>query len=191
MIVSVQTTLDLLMRAREGDAAALDALLARYVPRLRQWASRRLPPGARQCVDTDDLVQESLMRAFTKVRGFDIRGEGALLAYLRQVVLNRIRDEIRSAGRRPAPVQIDSDHQDVAASPLEHLIGNEALERYERALASLRSDDREAIIARVELGYSNEEIAEMLGKRTANAARMTVERALIRLAERMQEAGKS
>jgi DNA-directed RNA polymerase specialized sigma24 family protein len=51
----------------------------------------------------------------------------------------------------------------------------------------LRPEDREAIIARVELDYSNQEIAALLGKPTANAARMTVERALVKLAQEMRK----
>jgi DNA-directed RNA polymerase specialized sigma24 family protein len=53
------------------------------------------------------------------------------------------------------------------------------------ALSRLRPEDREAIIGRVELGLSNHELAEVLGKPTANAARMAVERALFRLAKEM------
>jgi RNA polymerase sigma-70 factor (ECF subfamily) len=58
-------------------------------------------------------------------------------------------------------------------------------ERYEAALASLSDDDREAIVARVELGGTYEEVAAALGKPTADAARMAVGRALLRLAEAM------
>ena len=38
------------------------------------------------------------------------------------------------------------------------------MERYERALEQLKPEDREAIIARVEMGYSYEELAEALGQ---------------------------
>jgi DNA-directed RNA polymerase specialized sigma24 family protein len=48
--------------------------------------------------------------------------------------------------------------------------------------------EREAIIARVELGYSYEELAEALGKPTPDAARKTAHRALVRLAEEMKRA---
>ena len=64
-------------------------------------------------------------------------------------------------------------------------IGQEALERYEAALARLRPEDREAIIIRVELGCPYAEVAAALGKPSAAAAHMAVSRALIRLAEEM------
>jgi RNA polymerase sigma-70 factor (ECF subfamily) len=179
-------SLTLLERARAGDRAALETLISRYLPRLQRWASGRLPRWARDVADTHDLVQETLFQTFKRIERFESRGEGALQAYLRQAILNRIRDELRRAKRRPATSGLDSQVEDQGRSPLEEAIGQEALERYEMALAKLRREDREAIVARIELGYTNEEIAELLGKPTPNAARMTVERALVRLAKEMR-----
>lgn len=184
-----RSSMTLLARAQAGDRAALDSLLARYLPRLRRWAAGRLPRGARDIADTQDLVQEALVQTFQKIERFEVRGEGALYAYLRQAILNRVRDELRRAKRRPVRTELDPDRRSDGRSPLEAAIGNEAVERYERALASLRPEEREAIVARIELGYTHEEIATLLEKPTANAARMTVERAIVRLAEVMRENG--
>ena len=60
-------------------------------------ASGRLPRWARDTADTQDLVQETLFQTFKKIEKFEARGEGALFAYLRQAILNRIRDELRRA----------------------------------------------------------------------------------------------
>jgi RNA polymerase sigma-70 factor (ECF subfamily) len=185
---SREASLDLLERAQAGDGAALDALIARYLPRLRRWAHGRLPAWARDLAETQDLVQETVVKAFTHIERFEIRGEGALQAYLRQVLLNRIRAEIRRASRRPLSTEVDTQTADAGPSPLEAAIGREALERYEAALSRLRPEDRQAIIGRIELGLSNEELAEALGKPSANAARMAVERALLRLAKEMRQA---
>jgi len=184
------SSLTLLERARAGDRAALDLLATRYLPRLERWTSGRLPRWARDVADTQDLVQEALLQTFKQIERFDPRGEGALQAYLRQAILNRIRDELRRAKRRPAKTELDSQLEGGGDSPLEAAIGQTAIERYERALASLRSEDREAIVARVELGYTNQEIAELLGKPSTNAARMAVERAIVRLARAMGDAKK-
>src|SRR5262249_25559353 len=135
---------------------------------------------------TQDLVQETVFKAFKQIGRFDVRGEGALQGYLRQALVNRIRDEIRRVNRRPEAVDLDPHLRDEAPSPLEQAIGREALERYEQALNRLRPDDREAIIGRIELGLTNEELAEATGKPSANAARMAVERALFRLAREMR-----
>ena len=183
------TSLDLLRRAQAGDSEALNALIARYLPRLARWATGRLPADARGLADTQDVVQETVSQAFRKIERFEIRGEGALQAYLRQALLNRIRQEIRRARRR-LPAGGDEPLTELEAagpSPLEEAIGREALERYEAALQRLRPEDREVIISRVELGLTHQQVADAMGKPSANAARMAVERALARLIEEMSK----
>jgi RNA polymerase sigma-70 factor (ECF subfamily) len=180
------STFRLLARVREGDAAALDALFARYLVPLRRWASGRLPRYARDAADTQDLVQETLLQTFKRIERFEPQREGALQAYLRQALLNRIRDELRRHRRRPAPEAIDTGIADTGASALEQAIGAEALERYEAALARLKPEEREAIIARVEMGCGYDEMAIALGKPTPDAARKAAQRALVRLAQEMK-----
>lgn len=182
-------TLDLLTRARAGDDAALEQLFAKYVKPLRRWASGRLPKFARDMADTQDLVQETLLQTFKKLEGFEFRGEGALQAYLRQALMNRIRDELRRFDRRGPREMLDSAAPDSAPSPLERAMGRQRTERYERALSRLRPEDREALVARLELGCSYEEMASALGKPSADAARKAAQRALVRLVEEMKRDG--
>lgn len=111
---------------------------------------------------------------------------GALQAYLRQAVLNRVREELRRKGRRPEMTELDDLEQDGAESPLEQAIGREAVEAYEQALGRLRPEEREVIIARIEMGCTYEEIAEALDKPTPDAARKAAQRALVRLAEELK-----
>jgi len=180
-----ESTQELLSRYKSGERAALDCLLARYVPSLKRWATGRLPQWARANADTEDLVQETLLQTFTRIDSFEPQGRGALHSYMRTAVMNRIRDEIRRAGRTPHRGELDPELGDAKPSPLEEAIGNEALERYERALARLRPEEQDVIIARVELGFGNEELATALGKPSADAARKAAQRALVRLAEEM------
>lgn len=175
-------------RARDGDDGARSALFARLYPRLRRWSHGRLPARARGLLDTDDLVQVSLVRALKHVGGFEPRHEGAFLAYLRRIVLNQIRDELRRVKRAPELHGLEEGLADKAPSVVEVAIGHDALERYECALAELSPDQREAVILRVELGYTYEEMAEALGRPSANAARLVVVRALARLAKDMSDA---
>ncbi len=181
----VDETLDLLNAARQGDAGAVDRLFARYMPDLRQWASGRLPHWARDMADTHDLVQETVFRVFRKLEGFEYRGEGALRAYLRQALLNRIRNEVRRAHSQPEQAPLDSGIEDPAPSPHEVAVGKEAIEKYETALARLSVTDRESLIARFEMGLTYQEIATMLQKPSSDAVRMAVARALVRLTEEM------
>jgi RNA polymerase sigma-70 factor, ECF subfamily len=179
------STLHLLRRAAEGDREAVEQLFRRYTPVLQRWARGRLPRWGRDITDTNDLVQDTLLQTFRNLGRFEYRGEGALHAYLRQGVLNRIREELRRHNRTPAKVILDSDFQAGGVSPLEAAIGRESLEKYEAALATLEPLDREAIIARLELGLSHREIAEALGRASPDAARMTVARALVQLSRAM------
>jgi RNA polymerase sigma-70 factor (ECF subfamily) len=182
----LESTSHLIDRARAGDHEALERLFARHLKPLRRWASGRLPRWARDVVDTDDLVQETLLRTFKKIEDFEPRGVGSLQAYLRQGVLNRIRDELRRKERQPGITDLEGLEVDQASSPLEQAIGQETVERYERALGRLTPQEQQAIIARVEMGYSYEELAEALGKPTPDAARKAAQRALVRLVEEMR-----
>ena len=185
----VESTFSLLERARAGDSEALERLFARHRKPLQRWASGRLPAWARDISDTEDLVQETLLQTFKRIGDFEPRRVGALQAYLRQAVLNRVREELRRKGRRPNATDLDDIEVDSSESPLEQAIGREAVERYEKALARLKAEEREAIIARVEMGYTYEELAEALGKPTPDAARKAAQRALVRLAEELERGG--
>ena len=181
----LESTVYLLERARQGDDEALNRLFARHAGPLRRWARGRLPRWARDLADTDDLVQDTLLRTFKRVGEFVPGGTGALQGYLRQAVMNRLRDEIRKKGRAPETVDIDELNLVGGSSPLEEAIGREAVERYERAMERLNPGEREAIVLRIEMGYSYAELAEALGKPTPDAARKTAQRAVVTLAREM------
>jgi RNA polymerase sigma factor (sigma-70 family) len=182
------TTLDLLERVKQGEEHAIDLLVERSIPPLRRWARGRLPPWARSLVETQDLVQVAIVRSLPHLKEFEPRHAGALQAYLRQAVANHIRDEIRKASIRPATA-VPEAQADPSPSPLEQAIGREGFERYEAALAKLRPADREAIVARVELQQSYEEVAIALQKSNANAARVAVGRAVQNLVKAMAAEG--
>jgi DNA-directed RNA polymerase specialized sigma24 family protein len=95
------TSVELLRRAQDGQDQALDQLIERYLPPFRRWARHRLPVWARGAMDTDDLVQETLLRTIKNLKNFDPRGDGALQAYLHKAMLNRVRDVMRKASARP------------------------------------------------------------------------------------------
>ena len=184
----LESTHELLSLVRQGDRDALERLFARCLPPLRRWARGRLPAAARGALDTQDLVQDTIVNSLRRLDRFDSRHEGALQAYLRQAVLNRIRDEARRFTRRPAAAELTDSYQSEAASPLDIAIGREGVARYEAALQQLRPSDREAIIGRLELQYDYQELAVILGKPNANAARVAVTRALARLMEHLDAA---
>ena len=181
------STIDLLERFKKGDDKAVDLLVERSLPPLKRWARGRLPQWARGVAETQDLVQDAVIRALPRLKTFEARHPGALQAYLRQAITNHIRDEIRKVNARPAPAELSDNHPGSGPSPLEEVIGREGVERYEAALRSLRPAEREAIVARLELQQSYEEVAIALGKPSADAARMAVARAVKALVKAMAD----
>ena len=179
---SLLATRELLRLSKEGDSRALDQLMARYLPRLQRWATGRLPLYARSLFDTADLVQDTLMRVLMGLDRVEVRGPGGFQAYVRQAVLNRIKDEVRWARRRPGPDGVPESLPDRTPSPLETAIGAELLERYEQGLAKLDEEDRQLLHLRIELDFDYQEIAAMTGRPSRDAVRMAVQRALARLA---------
>jgi RNA polymerase sigma-70 factor (ECF subfamily) len=180
----------LLTRARGGDVEAREALFARFVPILRQWAHRRMPPGARDLNDTMDLVQMTLLRALNRLDHFESRGEGAFLAYLRQILLNVVRKEAGRASRRGPHETLGDTLVSPHASIVERVIGAEQIERYQQALDRLTEEQRQAVILRLEFCYTYEQIADAIGKPSPDAARMLVVRALAALAEIIDDHGR-
>jgi RNA polymerase sigma-70 factor, ECF subfamily len=181
-----ESTFDLIDRARAGDQRAIDRLFARHLKPLQRWTRGRLPQWARDLADTEDLVQDVLLQTFKRIDTFEVRRVGALQAYLRQAVVNRIRDELRRKARQPEATELDGLELEPSPSPLEDAIGREAVDRYQRALQRLKPEEREAIIGRIEMGYSYDELAQILEKPSGEAARKTAQRALVRLAEEMK-----
>src|SRR5512138_2432115 len=92
---------DMLLRARDGDERAIEELMTFYRASLQRWAHGRLPQWARDVADTEDLLQETLVQTLRLLRRIEIRDEDSLQAYLRQAVLNRIRNELRRVSRHP------------------------------------------------------------------------------------------
>jgi RNA polymerase sigma-70 factor (ECF subfamily) len=185
--LELQSTFDLLARARGGDDVARDVVFRRCVKGLRRFAAGRLPLRCRGMTDTEDLVQDTVASALRRLDHFEIRHAGALLAYLRQAVLNRIIDEVRKKNRRPVAVSLPENQVDTGISPLEHVIGLQNVERYEAALRQLKLRDQEAIVLRLEQQFGYEAMAEHLGVPSPNAARVAVKRALFRLAQKMAD----
>lgn len=183
----LESTTELLAQVRAGDQEALERLLRTYGPLLTRWAHGRLPATSRGLSDTEDLVQITLIRVLGKLETFEVRHPGAFLAYLRRGLLNNLRNEIRHASHRPRGAPPDEQMRAPGPSPLEQTIGVRALEAYESALEQLTDDQKAAVTLRIEMGCRHEEIAALLGKPTANAARMLVARGLVRLSELIDE----
>lgn len=178
---------ELLKRSLDGDRGATELLCDRLRPALRRWARGRLPSWAREGIDTEDIVQDALMKTLTIPGPLELRDD--FQAYIRATVLNSIRDRVRKIRTQQQAAQgMPPPDQDDLDTPLRHLLGKEQSDRYEAALDRLPAQDRELVISRVELGLSYREIADATGRATPDAARMAVARALVRLSAELGDA---
>lgn len=189
--MDLESSFELIQRAKTGDGTALDHLLHRYRPRLQRWCSGRLPRYARDFTDTEDIVQEALVGLVRTFDTFDYRGEWSVQAYLRRAATNRIRDELRRHGSRPVTGELPETTESAELSPLEQAMGREAFARYHAALEQLTEMEREAVVARIELGCSHAEVMQLTDKASPDAARVFVARALEKLARSMAEGAKN
>jgi RNA polymerase sigma factor (sigma-70 family) len=178
---------ELLHRARGGDDHALSSLFRRNGHALLRWARGRLPRWARSVSDTTDIVQDVLLQTFRRIEVFEDRGKGALQAYLRQAVDNRIRDELRRVATRPVAELNDvlGELPSLEPSPFQAAAAAEQHARYKQALATLTHEEQVLVVGRLELGYNYDQLAAISNRPSAEAARLAVRRAVIKLAKRL------
>jgi RNA polymerase sigma factor (sigma-70 family) len=181
MLLSDDSTIELVLKAQGGNRFALEALLQRCLPSLRRWAHSRLPPAARDTMNTEDLVQEVALKVLVRLDRFEPRHVGSMQAFLRKAVVNKIRDEVRRVSRRPIATDLSETIPSDKETPEEIFIRNQAYDRYRSALIRLTSKDRELVVARIEAQWAIHEIMDYFGFATIAAARMAVTRAERRL----------
>ena len=177
------------MNTIPSEAPASEQALVDCLPSLRRWAHSRVPPASRGRFDAVDLVQEAVVRTWPRLRHFELRHPGALEAYLRQAVMNIVRDEARRTARRPASTELPENIASGGATPLEALLRRDHCGRCRSALMRLKAKDRRLLVARVINQHSTDEIVERFGFRTAAAARMAGNRALSRFTSELHAGG--
>jgi RNA polymerase sigma-70 factor (ECF subfamily) len=180
-------TVSLVDLAAHGNAAAVEALCERFRPRLVAWAHGRLPGRARDLMDTEDLVQEALIRSLERLETFKGQEGPSFLAYVMQAIRNKIVDEIRRVDRRGERVEVDAEILDDQPTPLDACLRRETEMVYRAAVAQLAPAQQDLVIGRYELQMSNEELAIHAGLPSAAAARMATLRATRKLAEFMPD----
>jgi RNA polymerase sigma factor (sigma-70 family) len=176
----------LVRRVKAGDAAALERLILRYLPRLRLWARRRLPAWARDLAETEDLVQETLFNAVRNLHGFEMRDEHSLRAYMKSAVRNRVQDEIKRVCRHPVGDCLTDAMSTTEPSPMRRAIAREEFWRCRAALARLKPVDRRLILTALSEDLTFNELANRMKIRSADTARIALNRAVQRLGREMK-----
>lgn len=190
----------LLVRAREGDAQALDRLFDMCRNYLNLVARSQVESWLQAKVDASDLVQQTMMEAYRDFARFQGGSEGEWLAWLKQILSHNAGDFIRrytGAGRHarrevPLAGPLDSscfgapDPADPGASPSEEVLRRERELEIADALARLSPDHREVIMLRNLQRLPFEEVAQRM-ERTRPAVQMLWMRAMHKLQETMKE----
>jgi RNA polymerase sigma-70 factor, ECF subfamily len=175
-IRSLPETDPLLIAAyRGGDERAAAELVRRHIAALGRFL---YSSGAGQ-EDVEDLVQETLFRAFRKLASW--RGDASFRSWLFTIAGNLLRDQFRSRKGRQVLSLEDRDIP-AASDPDADLAAGEAAERVRQGLTQLPRLQREVFLLRAQEGSEYEEIAVALGT-TPGAARVHYHHAVKRLKE--------
>jgi RNA polymerase sigma-70 factor (ECF subfamily) len=158
----------LLACAQAGDERAFRRLVEPYRHALEVHCYRML--GSAQ--DAEDLVQETLLRAWRALERFEPRAQ--FQTWLYRIATNACLDELERRPRRPEPVDPFPDRPtDTTASPTYDPAARYAIrEGMElallRAIQELPGRQRAVLIFRDVLGWSSPEVAEVLGSTVAS-----------------------
>jgi RNA polymerase sigma-70 factor (ECF subfamily) len=171
----------LLAAAQAGDELAFSRLVDPYRRALQVHCYRML--GSPH--DAEDVVQETLLRAWRALDRFEPRA--AFQTWLYRIATNACLDELGRRPRRPEPIEPYPDSSsDEATSPTYDPAARYAIrEGMElallRAIQELPGRQRAVLILRDVLGWTSPEVAELLGSTVAatnsalQRARATIE----------------
>jgi RNA polymerase sigma-70 factor (ECF subfamily) len=186
-------TTTLLRRAREGSDEALNRLLERCAGRLLAYIRLRLGRSLRARVESCDILNDSLLKAFQRIDQFEQSDGRSLMAWLSRIAENQIRDQANYHHRRrrdaARAVPLGDDLEHLAAqvrSQTSRLVFREETRRLECALDDLDEAYREVILLRKFEELSFAEIGQRM-RRTPDACRMLLARAMTALTLKMRE----
>lgn len=155
---------DLIDRWKAGDSRAASLLVERHADALARFA---VSSGERE--EIEDLVQDTLVRAFSSLESF--RGESSFRTWLFTIERRLMLDRRRSARRQKVTVEVQVGDAATDYTALDSLLAEEAESRVRKAVEALSPTQHEVFTLRVEQGLSYREIAEVAGT-TEGAARV-------------------
>lgn len=196
--LDLQTTLRLVQGAQAGDRRSLDDLFARYLPKVRRIVALRLGYTLDDFAAYEDIVQDSLLRAFEKLDQFREKEEGTFYHWIATCVATALNLHFRKQGAQKrgggrvkalGELGVDGLSASIFASdepgPRTRATSQELEQKLEAALLDLKEHHREIIVLRHICGMASEEIARTLGFSNAATARKSLERAMAELRTRL------
>jgi RNA polymerase sigma-70 factor (ECF subfamily) len=180
-MVTMDSTADLIRRAQKGDRQAFEALVERFRSRLETQVRSRMSAGVRAKLEPEDVLNETLARAFESMARSTWTGEEAFYRWLAGIAEHLIRNAARKRGWRP--LEVARDPAAPGPTPSSGLRREERFERLQKALDGLSPDHKRALVlARLE-GLPVKEIAARM-ERSTGAVKKLLARALAELKRR-------
>jgi len=170
---------ELIVGAARGDTRAFDAIVARHGAFALRVARRLLSDHSL----AQDVVQEAMIRAWTRSKHFNAR-RARLTTWLYRIVVNLCIDYRRRARSEPTPVGFDP--MDPTAQVSEEIEAAELRLALERALDELPRRQRAAMTLVYAEGLSGAEAGRVLGV-SAKAVERLLARARALIRERLAD----
>ena len=196
-----EETSALVIEAQKGNVDALNELFARYHQTMIEVARKQLGPRLRLKEDPDDLAQTTFREATRDFARYRYQGENSLVAWLIQILKNKIRDKAefysarkRDQGReRSLESSSDSGLEEGAfqfpstdLSVTQVVSREESVDLLRRALVDLSDEHRKAITLVFFEGLTLREAGERMGGKSEDAVRMMLRRAEGKLGEKLR-----
>lgn len=179
----------LVERVKQGDHDAFSRLFEKYRSRLAVLIHYKLGPGLRRDADVDDVLQETLLRAYRDIGKFDYRAPGSFMSWLARIADHVIADMARAQKRQKragehVPFRSESNPAGPepahTQTPSRIFTENESLGRLIELLDRLHEDDRQIILEIKVEGMTTSEVARRYSVAN-NAVSLALHRAIRRL----------
>jgi RNA polymerase sigma-70 factor (ECF subfamily) len=193
---SLEQSLELVRRAREGDRVALGELLTRYQDRLRRIIQIRLGPRLRGQIESMDIVQNAFVVAIRRLEDIELRDRASVLKWLTRVATHQLNDAVDRFGaqKRTGVTNLGTDRTSsedrrrfepsAADTPPDQAAArNEFRALLDEAVAALPERGREAVLLRDYHDGEWEFVAREIGAPSIEAAQRAYHRAWARLRE--------
>jgi RNA polymerase sigma-70 factor (ECF subfamily) len=163
IMIDNKRTMELIERASDGSRVAFDELAAQVTAPLLTSIRLGIGPGLRAKLDAEDVLQETLLRAFQSIKHFRWQGEESFRRWLEGIAANVLLHSGRTYGRKKE-LEIRRDPTASDVTPSRHERRNERFDRLKRSIEGLSPDYRTVIrLSRLE-GLKIREIAERMGR---------------------------
>jgi RNA polymerase sigma-70 factor, ECF subfamily len=173
---------NLIERIRSGDAEAYAGLVDRYQGPLIAFLCHMI----RDREAARDLAQDTFVKAYLSIRGFETRNQAAFSTWLFAIARNACLDAMRKRKRKFEEIREDNPALRAEAGQPGHVRDGRFREELENGLARLSAKHRMAFELTLVQGFTYEEAAEIM-KSKVGTIRSRVNRAREFLQQKLRD----